>query len=190
MIEFKKIINHPYMVSNDGTVVSLGRVIIRNDGKRLTIPERIMKDRIMPNGYVKVDMVSNDGERKTYSVHRLVAKYFIQNPYNHPQVNHIDGNKRNNKVENLEWISARDNIRHARLTGLQKTKYGSETSSNKIQEKDVLEIFSLRKMNVSVKEIADKFSMSPQNIYDIINRKIWSHVEIPCDFMPAVGKYG
>lgn len=59
-----------------------------------------------PNGYLKVNLNSFQ-----ISVHRLVAMHFILNPYNHPQVNHIDGNKHNNDVTNLEWCTPKENVK-------------------------------------------------------------------------------
>lgn len=75
-------------------------------------------------GYLQVGL-SNKGD-KTFRVHRLVAEAFIPNPNNLPQVNHKDGNKKNNRVDNLEWISNYDNMQHAIKLGL--TKKGSSVS--------------------------------------------------------------
>lgn len=67
-------------------------------------------------GYMRVAL-SNNKERKNFSVHRLVAETFIPNPLNKEQVNHIDGDKTNNAVWNLEWTNCKDNINHAVKTG-------------------------------------------------------------------------
>ena len=75
--------------------------------------DKILQPRENTNGYFVVTL---DGEQ--VSVHRLVATHFIPNPYNHPQVNHKDGNKKNNHVKNLEWCSTVDNAQHALKTGL------------------------------------------------------------------------
>lgn len=75
----------------------------------------IIKPAPSPTGYMVVTL---DG--KKYAVHRLVAKHFIPNPYDHPQVNHKDGNKQNNCASNLEWCTAGENINHALKTGLRK----------------------------------------------------------------------
>lgn len=65
------------------------------------------------SGYTYVT-VCNDWIKKNFIVHRLVAKSFIENHWNKPQVNHIDGNKENNRVENLEWVTASENQLHSR----------------------------------------------------------------------------
>jgi len=71
-----------------------------------------------PNGYLKVALANGDGTSEQVLVHRLIAEHFIPNPYKHPQVNHIDGNKENNAVSNLEWCSAKQNCCHAFKIGL------------------------------------------------------------------------
>lgn len=93
-----------YKISN------LGRIINSKTNKEL-------KCNINKNGYRYVQLSTN-GKRRTYRIHRLVADTFLENPYNLPYVNHKDGNKLNNNVDNLEWISARDNNIHARENGL------------------------------------------------------------------------
>ena len=72
------------------------------------------------NGYKFVAAGSKDGQ-KTISVHRLVAELFIPNPNNYPVVNHLDGNKLNNRADNLEWTTQLENNRHAIETGLVKS---------------------------------------------------------------------
>lgn len=91
-----------YQVSNFGRVKSLGRFKKNNQ-----IKEKILKPRINSSGYKQVSLYNKF--QKTYSVHRLVAKAFIPNPDNLPQVNHKDENKLNNHVNNLEWCNSKYN---------------------------------------------------------------------------------
>jgi hypothetical protein len=70
---------------------------------------RFLKPSKMKNGYIKVELCKN-GKQKTFKIHRLVAEYYIPNPENKPEVNHIDGDKCNNSVENLEWNTRKENM--------------------------------------------------------------------------------
>ena len=94
-----------YQVSNLGRVRS-----IKNKTK-------IKEPFIINSGYSTVNLYKNNKNKKTL-IHRLVAQAFILNPKKLPQVNHIDGNKLNNRQENLEWCSNSDNMLHASKTGL------------------------------------------------------------------------
>lgn len=94
-----------YQISNKGRVKSLH--YNWSDCKKVLIPQE------QKTGYLCVNI---GGKLRT--IHRLVAEAFIENPNHLPQVNHIDGNKQNNRIENLEWISASDNLIHAYKSGL------------------------------------------------------------------------
>ena len=86
---------------------------------------RILNPYSTRQGYLKIDL-KNKYIKKRYLVHRLVAEAFIPNLENKPYINHIDGNKKNNCVENLEWCTPSENMYHAFKTGLKKSKYGKD----------------------------------------------------------------
>lgn len=96
-------------------VSTLGRVK-RIKGKKGTHIGRILEG-TLHNGYLTVELSSED-EAKVYRINRLVARTFIPNPENKPEVNHINGIKTDNRVENLEWVTHNENIQHAWKTGL------------------------------------------------------------------------
>jgi hypothetical protein len=101
---WKKINDFPYKISNFGRVKN-------NDGL-------IMRTRVLKNGYESLSLVNNNNEKFNKTVHRLVAEAFIPNPENKETVNHKDGNKLNNLLENLEWNTQSENVKHAFDTGL------------------------------------------------------------------------
>ena len=107
-----------YQVSNIGRVRSLDREINHpNNGQinRIVKRGRIIKVRQNKyrNGYVEVTLTNSNGKPNTHRVHRFVALAFIPNLNGKPEVNHIDGNTENNTVENLEWVTRSENLRHA-----------------------------------------------------------------------------
>ena len=101
-----------YEVSNAGKVRSVDRYINGKNGSHSFIKGIMMKLQTSHKGYYNVVLHKN-GNHFTKAVHRLVAEAFIPNPNNLPQVNHIDTNKKNNNVSNLEWITNEDNMKHA-----------------------------------------------------------------------------
>jgi len=105
-IEFYTIPTHPdYCISRGGILLSL------KSGSRWHLKQK--KQWSNTDGYM---MCKVDG--KVLSLHRLLAQTFIPNPHNLATVNHKDGNKLNNKIENLEWVSIEDNLKHAMDMGL------------------------------------------------------------------------
>ena len=121
-----------YQVSNLGRIRSLDRLTaFYNTGERV---DRIRKGHVMqpgnsPNGY-KIVRLSKDGKPKYFSVHKLVALLFVDNPNKYPQINHINGIKIDNIFSNLEWCTASINQTHAIKTGLikqWKNQFGAVT---------------------------------------------------------------
>jgi len=104
-----------YQVSNLGNVKSLETWA----GDRYIRREKILKNNLCGNGYYYV-CLSKNGKVKKYKVNRLVAQAFIPNIDNKPFTNHIDGNKLNNCVDNLEWCTQSENMKHASMMGLRK----------------------------------------------------------------------
>ena len=110
-----------YEASSIGGIRSKRRLIIRSDGKKITLKRKKLKFHLQR--YLGVKIYKN-GIPKNFKVHRLVALTFIPNPENKPQINHLNGIKIDNGVDNLEWVTQSENMLHAYKTGLKKPKKG------------------------------------------------------------------
>lgn len=138
----------------------------------------ILKPATDGTGYFRVGL-SKDCVLKTHKVHRLVALQFIPNEENKPQVNHIDGNKKNNSVENLEWCTISENIKHAYKNNLMTARRGELNGNSKLTLKDVEEIRAhaknANKRYYGRKELAKKYNVSEAHIKDIVTKRrdIW-----------------
>lgn len=154
-----------YQVSNLG---NLKRLV----SKRVLF-ERLIGSSIDRYGYVK-RALCKDGKMYYFTEHRLVANAFIPNAFNKPSVNHINGIKTDNKVENLEWCTNKENTQHAIRIGLKDQK-GIKHHKCKLTEKQVLEIreigFSQTRMFLS-----KKYDVSRTTILGIIRRDFWKHI--------------
>ena len=118
MEEWKDVVDYEgvYKISNYGVVISLDRYVL-NNGTPVIVKGRQIAPIHKKEGYLQYAL-SKSGRRKKYYAHRLVAQAFIPNPDNLPEVNHKDGNKANNHVSNLEWVSKADNQKHAHTNNL------------------------------------------------------------------------
>ena len=125
-------------------------------------------------GYYRISLTKNR-IRKPFLIHVLVAKAFIPNPENKSQVNHIDANKTNNHVINLEWNTQSENQKHARRLGLFGDINGENNNYHKLTEIEVLEIRSLQGKIKNVL-IAELYGVTQQCICLIMNRKKWKHI--------------
>lgn len=110
-----------YIISNYGEVISLPRYKQNNSKLQYVEPKEIKRYVNPQNGYVYVQLWNN-AKYKNIRLHKLVAQAFIKNSNNLPQINHKDGNKKNNRVDNLEWCTAKDNILHSYKIGLRKRR--------------------------------------------------------------------
>lgn len=104
-------------VSDDGEMFSLDKTTVRSNGRLDNRKGKQLKPVINRYGYKQVTL-SSKGERKTYLVHQLVARTFIPNPENKETVNHINGNKLDNHISNLEWATSKEQKDHAIRNGL------------------------------------------------------------------------
>lgn len=107
-----------YQVSNKGDIIRLPSLIRHPRGFDMKIKGQTMKFNLDADGYFRVGLTCQGRKNESRGVHQLVARAFIPNPENKPQINHKDGNKQNNNVENLEWVTPSENTKHAVDTGL------------------------------------------------------------------------
>ena len=139
-----KEIENNYTIGRGGTIYNLKS-------------KKYMTHNVCRNGYHRVHLTLN-GKRKAFSVHRLVALKFNSNNYfNGAEINHIDGDKSNNAVENLEWVTHKENINHAVKDlgvklGTQKGKLRNKMIkelSKKFTQHEIAEVFNCSQANIS-----------------------------------------
>lgn len=140
--EWKDIIGYEglYKVSNLGRIKSLKREVKRKTGNYIA-KEKILKQMKLKNGYLRVGLYK-DKVYKVYFVHRIVALAFLKNPNNHPEVNHIDENKENNMVKNLEWVTREDNVKHGTKIERCKLKLSKRVKGTNVTTGEIIEFSS------------------------------------------------
>ena len=153
-----------YQVSNMGRIKSFQYDKIKG---------KILKPSLCAFDYLKINLRLNNTP-KTEKLHRLVAKAFIPNPENKPQINHKDGNKQNNRVDNLEWCTDRENKQHAVRMGLHTVLKGEDNPNAKLTWKQANSIRKeYKKGNTTHKKLGKKYSIGKSRIGEILLNKAW-----------------
>lgn len=159
---WKQIPNSNYLVSNFGN--------IKNIKTQKNIKKYIHQGRF----YVKFRI--KGGKAKAFNVARLVCIAFNENPFNKPEVNHIDGNKLNNKAGNLEWVTREENIRHGVKNNLIPPTRGEKSGKTKLKWEDIKFIREHYKpfdKEYSSVQLAKKFNISRSTLGYILSNKTW-----------------
>lgn len=162
-----------YQVSNLGRVKGLKRESKHYKGGVRVYNERFLNPCLHKDGYLKVGLIK-DGINKQHSVHRLVCSSFIENIYNKPQVNHKNGVKTDNRLENLEWSTSSENHKHAYKIGL-RHQNGEKNHRSALTNSQVFEIKYNHK-NLSNKEVSMIYNISTNQVSRIRRGDRWSHV--------------
>lgn len=153
-----KKLNNIYIISDEG--------LIKN-----TLTNHIIIPWLNDGGYCCVTL-NLEGKRKNYRIHRLVAQCFIPNPNNLPQVNHIDGDKQNNRVDNLEWCDSSYNLRHAVALGLISTGVKHKASKLSQENVDYIRTHYIKgDRKYGCMALGRKFNVDKKVIYNVVNNK-------------------
>lgn len=142
-----------YNIYPDGTVIN-------NITNKIKQPCLIRK-------YNYVDLYNN-GKRKNLRLGRLLAEHYIPNPKNLPQVNHIDGNKLNDNIQNLEWITISDNLKHKTKIHKELGIYKSPKGRMKFTRNKIDKVKILKEKGLKHKEIASKLNMAVSTVTHIL----------------------
>lgn len=169
--------NNRYSASNLGRIKSHKRtcnLAIGNKGWRV-VKERIRKQHLTKRGYLRVSLSDNNNKQRTYACHRLIALAWIENHNNKPTVNHINGVKHDNRIENLEWATHKEQTIHAENNNLVTHPRGENHANSKLKEKDIIKIRAMCEY-YNYTEIARMYCVDPALIRRICLRKIWRHI--------------
>ena len=164
--------NYPnYKVSPEGNILSLNY-------NKTKMSRELSKGKGI--GYISIQLRNKNGIKQVRA-HAIVASIFCVKKNYHTQVNHKDGNKKNNHYKNLEWCTSSENIKHSYKNKLRKTNSikikGADNGRAKLTECQVLEILNANIIKFGAKaELARKYKVSKVSISNIINRKSWKHL--------------
>lgn len=168
--------NNQYEISNKGRIRSTYKVLFRSNGRKHTRRSKVLKPDIKHSGYA-IGAVCVDKKMISYKVHRLVAELFIPNPKNKETVNHKNGIKHDNRVENLEWATRKEQSVHARDNGLTTILRGSDIGNSVLKEYQVIEIRTKFKPRVYTRKmLAEEYGVKECTIKDILHRRSWKHL--------------
>ena len=138
-----------------------------------------LKPRISHDGYVWYNLCKN-GKQKTCRANRLVAENYIDNPKNKPTVNHIDGNKLNNAVDNLEWSTRKEQMEHAYKLGLKEPVRGTNQGNSVLTEeqvKEIREIYKAHSKEFGMRALSKKYNVSEPCIFRCVKGKTYKNIK-------------
>ena len=164
-----------YEVSNTGVVRSVNYLVFGKNGVKRIQKGRVLKLNKSEKGYIQVTL-SKNLKRFNTGVHRLVAISFIENPYNKQQVNHIDGNKENNHISNLEWVTNQENQVHSYKNKLSRNNYGESHHMAKLKNIDVFNVIDRINNGETMSKIAKENKMSVTAISNLYKRKTYINI--------------
>ena len=169
---FVKKIEDGELTFREGELVRVGNSRTKKPFKRA--------GRVTSKGYIQINGTKN-GEKITITAHRLVWAFHhgIENLKPDMQINHKNGIKSDNRIENLELVTPSENMRHAYMTGLKKGQSGERNPDSRLTEKQVLMIKILAEQGCFTdRELGFQFGVSNVNIKHIKSGKTWSHIRI------------
>lgn len=164
-----------YQISDSGKVKSLARVSKSKYPGGNPVKMRILKSTINPGGY-EVVILCKDAKTKCIGIHRLIATAFIPTINGKDHINHKNGNRLDNTIENLEWCTNQENQTHSWKHNSRQPLRGENNGHAKIKPEDVVEIRRLRSEGYTYIEIGKRFNLSRPSVQDIIYRRTWKHV--------------
>lgn len=164
-----------YEISSYGRIFSLPKTRKGRGGFPVTKPARMMKPKKASNGYQMITLWK-EGKRTNKTTHRLVAEAFLPNPCNHPQVNHLDSDRFNPRLDNLEWCDRSSNHEHAMRAGSFSPVKNPNFARNLCPEK-VMEIHALRALGGwSHAKLAKRFDVCQESIRAVLIQKTWKEL--------------
>jgi hypothetical protein len=165
-----------YMISDYGRVRSLPREVHYPSGQILKVKDRILKHGTNGCGYPDITLTKRPHRKERHTIHRLVARHFLDNPRGLNEVNHKDGVKTNPHYTNLEWCTQSENRQHAYDTGLQVARVGEELRWTKLTDEAVREIRRRAINGERAWDMHKEYGVTYQNLRFIIQGKTWKHV--------------
>ena len=166
-----------YEVSNLGRIKILLQKFCKEWIRAGNVPYDKLSSPSLVARYYKVCLSGRKGFKKWFSVARLVGDHYVPNPNNLPIINHKDGNKLNDRADNLEWGTQSDNMLHSYKDGPRKTLRGSQIGNSKLTDQDVRDIREIwSKGRISQYKLGEIFGLSQCHVSDIVNKKRWAHV--------------